>query len=157
MPKETDKPKKTENESFVKTEGTHVFLVVWKTYRSLLARADASKKRLGLCDSDFRVLEVLLNKGPLPVNTIGHKVELTTGSITAAVDRLEQKNLVVRKNDANDRRVRLVELTPEGLRLSKKMFAEHRKDMEKAAQALSSEERAVLIGLLKRLGKDNEV
>jgi MarR family 2-MHQ and catechol resistance regulon transcriptional repressor len=91
-------------------------------------------------------LEVLLNKGPLPVNSIGHKVELTTGSITTAVDRVEGKNLVVRKNDA-----------PEGLRLSKKMFAEHRKDMEKAAQALSSEERAVLIGLLKRLGKDNEV
>ncbi len=157
MPKETDKPEKIENVGSVKTDGTHVFLVVWKTYRSLLARADASKKRLGLGDSDFRVLEVLLNKGPLPVNTIGHKVELTTGSITAAVDRLEGKNLVVRKNDANDRRVRLVELTPEGLRLSKKMFAEHRKDMEKAAQTLSSEERAVLIGLLKRLGKGNEI
>lgn len=157
MPKETDKLEKMENESSVKTDGTFVFLVIWKTYRSLLARADASKKRLGLCDSDFRVLEVLLNKGLLPVNTIGHKVELTTGSITTAVDRLEGKNLVVRKNDANDRRVRLVELTPEGLRLSKKMFAEHRKDMEKAAQALSSEERAVLIGLLKRLGKENEV
>lgn len=147
---------KTKTDASIKTEGTHVFLVIWKTYRALLAHADASKKRLGLGDSDFRVLEALLHKGPLPVNTVGHKVELTTGSITAAVDRLERKNLVVRKNDENDRRVRLVELTPEGRRLSKKIFAEHQKDMEAAAQNLGSEERAILINLLKRLGKGNE-
>ena len=54
----------------------------------MLVKYDESKKNLGLCDSDFRVLEVLLHKGPLPVNVIGEKVELTTGSITTAVDRL---------------------------------------------------------------------
>jgi hypothetical protein len=42
----------------------------------------------GISDTDFRVLEVLLYKGPLPVNTIGPKVHLTPGSISVAVDRL---------------------------------------------------------------------
>ncbi|HEV3277018.1 MAG TPA: MarR family transcriptional regulator [Terriglobia bacterium] len=135
------------------TDGTHVFLIVWKTYRALLATADASKKKVGLCDSDFRVLEALLHKGPLPVNVIGEKVELTTGSITTAIDRMEAKWLVVRKRHPQDRRVRLVELTTKGRRLIEQAYAQHAIDMERAARTLSRRERTTLIGLLKRLGK----
>ncbi len=136
-----------------KSDGTHVFLVLWKTYRALLAAADASKNRIKLCDSDFRVLEALLHKGPLPVNVIGEKVELTTGSITTAIDRLESKSLVVRKHHPSDRRIRVVELTPRGRRLIEKAYALHRIDMEKAVSGLSGAERAVLVDLLKRLGR----
>jgi MarR family transcriptional regulator, 2-MHQ and catechol-resistance regulon repressor len=50
----------------------------------------------GISDTDFRVLEALLHKGPLPVNTIGPKVHLTPGSISAAADRLLEKGLVSR-------------------------------------------------------------
>jgi MarR family transcriptional regulator, 2-MHQ and catechol-resistance regulon repressor len=136
-----------------KTEATHVFLVLWKTYRAMLANADESKKNVGLGDSDFRVLEALLHKGPLPVNVIGEKVELTTGSITTAVDRMEAKWLVVRKNHPEDRRVRLVELTSKGRRLIEKAYAQHSTHMEKTMRVLSREERGVLVDLLKRLGK----
>jgi DNA-binding MarR family transcriptional regulator len=73
------------------------------------AEESLNLSRAGLGDSDFRVLEVLLHKGPLPVNTIGPKVWLTPGSISVAVDRLEKKALVKRKN-TDGRRVRLVEL-----------------------------------------------
>jgi MarR family 2-MHQ and catechol resistance regulon transcriptional repressor len=135
------------------TDGTHVFLVVWKAYRALLAQAEASIKRADLCDSDFRVLEALLHKGPLPVNVIGQKVDLTTGSITTAVDRLEAKRLVARKNQADDRRIRMVALTARGRRLIEKAFAQHQIDMEEAVRGLSRAQRAELIDLLKRLGK----
>jgi hypothetical protein len=74
-----------------------------------------SRGRIG--DSDFRLLEVLLHNRPLPVNTIGPKVWLTQGSISVAVDRLEKKALVKRKN-TGDRRVRLVELTTKDARSS---------------------------------------
>jgi MarR family transcriptional regulator, 2-MHQ and catechol-resistance regulon repressor len=134
-------------------DGTHVFLVVWKAYRALLAKASESIRKVGLCDSDFRVLEALLHKGPLPVNVIGDKVELTTGSITTAVDRMEAKWLVVRKSHPEDRRVRLVELTAKGRRLIEQAYAQHSVDMECAVKALSRRERATLIDLLKRLGK----
>src|SRR6516162_11188097 len=120
-----------------KTEATHVFLVLWKTYRAMLAKADESKKNVGLGDSDFRVLEALLHKGSLPVNVIGEKVELTTGSITTAVDRMEAKWLVIRKNHPEDRRIRLVELTSKGRRLIEKAYAQHSIDMEKAMSVLS--------------------
>ena len=146
----------TDSNERERVDGTHVFLVVWKTYRALLARAQASIKRIDLCDSDFRVLEALLHKGPLPVNVIGQKVDLTTGSITTAVDRLENKRLVVRKNDREDRRIRMVGLTAKGRRLIAKAFAQHQIDMEDAVRGLSREERTVLIDLLKRLGKASE-
>jgi MarR family transcriptional regulator, 2-MHQ and catechol-resistance regulon repressor len=139
--------------AYQKTEATHVFLVLWRTYRAILAKSEESRKNLGLGDSDFRVLEVLLHKGPLPVNVIGEKVELTTGSITTAVDRMESKWLVVRKNHAEDRRVRIVELTPKGRRLTEKAYAQHEFDMERAMKHFSREERASLVDLLKRLGK----
>lgn len=135
------------------TKATHVFLVLWKSYRAVFAKSDESRKNLGLCDSDFRVLEVLLHKGPLPVNVVGDKVELTTGSITTAVDRMEAKWLVVRKNHPEDRRVRIVELTPKGRRLIEKAYSQHEIVMEKAMKHLSREDRAVLVDLLKRLGK----
>ena len=122
--------------------------------RALGARAEESLnlRRTGLGESDFRVLEALLHKGPLPVNTIGPKVWLTPGSISVAVDRLEKTALVKRKN-TDDRRVRLVELTAKGRALITKTFREHAAAMEEAAGVLSKEERLMLLRLLKKLGK----
>ena len=88
-------------------------------------------------DSDFRVLEVLLPKGPLPVNTIGSKARLTPGSISVAVDRLVKKGLVSRKDHPDDRRVRQVELTPKGRALISRGFGEHAAAMEDVANVLS--------------------
>src|ERR1700675_2568305 len=94
--------------------GVHVWLVLMKAFHALLPHAADSIKRTELGDSDFRVLEVLLHKGPLPVNTIGPKVWLTPGSISVSVDRLVKKGLVSRNDRASDRRVRQVELTAKG-------------------------------------------
>ena len=129
-------------------------MVLAKAFRALTAHAGESLNlsRTGLGDSDFRVLEALLHKGPLPVNTIGPKVWLTPGSISVAVDRLEKKTLVTRKN-TDDRRVRLVELTSKGRTVITKISREHAAAMEEAAGVLSKEERLILLRLLKKLGK----
>src|ERR1700726_4365151 len=103
--------------------GVHVWLVFLKAFQALLPHAAGSIKRTELGDSDFRVLEALLHKGSLPVNTIGPKVWLTPGSISVAVDRLVRKGLVSRKDDPDDRRVRRVELTPKGRALITRGFA----------------------------------
>jgi len=138
------------------TSGVHVWLVLMKAYRALAARAEESLNlsATGLGDSDFRVLEALLSKGPLPVNTIGPKVWLTPGSISVAVDRLEKKKLVKRRT-TDDRRVRLVELTAKGREHVAKTFERHAAAMEKAT-SLSKEERLKLLELLKKLGKGAE-
>jgi MarR family 2-MHQ and catechol resistance regulon transcriptional repressor len=136
------------------TSGIHVWLVLAKAFRASAVHAEESLNLsgAGLGDSDFRVLEVLLHKGPLPVNTIGPKVWLTPGSISVAVDRPEKKDLVKRKS-TDDRRVRLVELTAKGRALITKTFREHAAAMEEAASVLSKEERLMLLRLLKKLGK----
>lgn len=132
----------------------YVWLVMWKAARAVEAHALRNVEALELCYSDFAVLEALLHKGPLPVNIIGKKVLLTSGSITAAVDRLEKKKLVERGADFSDRRARIVHLTREGRKLIQAAFADHETAMEKAVSSLSSTERATLTRLLKKLGKN---
>ena len=129
-------------------------MVLVKAFQALAAHAEESLNltRAGLGDSDFRVLEALLHKGSLPVNTIGPKVWLTPGAISVAVDRLEKKELVKRKH-TDDRRVRLVELTANGRALITKTFRKHAAAMEEVAGVLSKEERQMLLRLLKKLGK----
>jgi MarR family 2-MHQ and catechol resistance regulon transcriptional repressor len=138
------------------TSGVHIWLVLAKAFHALAAQAEQSLNlsETGLGDSDFRVLEVLLSKGPLPVNTIGPKVWLTPGSISVAVDRLEKKRLVKRQT-TDDRRVRLVELTVKGRELIAKTFERHAAAMEKVT-TLSKDERLNLLQLLKKLGKGAE-
>lgn len=138
------------------SSGVHIWLVLWKTARAVERRAEQSIESLDICRSDFGVLEALLNKGPLPVNQIGQKVLLTSGSITTATDRLEQKGLVERRNSPDDRRARIVHLTRRGRRLIQKAYADHAADMERLAEVLDSCERAALIGLLKKLGRAAE-
>jgi MarR family 2-MHQ and catechol resistance regulon transcriptional repressor len=136
--------------------GVHLWLVLWKASRAVRAHAYRSIAAQPIGGSDFAVLEILLHKGPLPVNAIGRRVQLTSGSITAAVDRLEAQRLVERQAHPTDRRARVVHLTPEGERLIMGVYAEHERDMERAALVLSPSQRATLIRLLKKLGLDAE-
>jgi MarR family 2-MHQ and catechol resistance regulon transcriptional repressor len=133
--------------------GIHVWLVLWKAYDACLAQAERSIENLGMCYSDFGVLECLLHKGPTAVNAIGEKLSLASGSITAAVDRLEKRGLVERQFSRSDRRARIVTLTAAGRRLIESAFEKHQDDMEAVAACLSAAERKTLLSLLKKLGK----
>lgn len=140
-------------ESLTGGTGVHVFLVLWKAARAVEAYGENSIAQLEMCGSDFAVLEALLHKGPLPVNEIGKKVLLTSGSITVAVDRLEDKRLVERRAHGTDRRAKIVHLTREGKKLITRVYADHAADMEQLASAsLTKKERETLIKLLKQIG-----
>jgi len=132
--------------------GTHLWLVMMKAHRTLQRLATRSIESSEVCLSDFAVLEMLLHKGPQPVNEIGRRIELTSGAITTAVDRLESRGLVTREAHANDRRARIVRLTAAGEKQAAKIFAVHKAAMDLAARGLSKTERATLIQLLKQLG-----
>ena len=135
-------------------QGTdHVWLVMMKAMRALTRYAAAGIEEAGLGLSDFGVLEILLHKGPLPVNTIGPIVDLTPGSISIAVDRLFAKGLVSRVESAEDRRVRIVALTARGKALIDSAFRKHSGEMRKAFAELSPEELRGLEAALKKVGK----
>jgi MarR family transcriptional regulator, 2-MHQ and catechol-resistance regulon repressor len=134
------------------SSGVHLWLILWKAFRAMEAHADRSIAGLGLCWSDFGVLEALLHKGPLAVKLLGEKVLLTSGSMTAAIDRLKRRGWVERGDDPRDRRTRIVRLTAEGRKTIETLFAEHERDMELAVAGLKDSERTTLIDLLRTLG-----
>jgi len=129
-----------------------LWLVIAKSYRALSLLAERSIANTGLCLTDFVALEALLHKGPLTISEIQDKVRLASGSMTAAVDRLEKLGLVVRKSSASDRRARVIELTAQGKRLAASSFERHAKDLEVLMSALSQAEKEQLYESLKKLG-----
>jgi MarR family 2-MHQ and catechol resistance regulon transcriptional repressor len=133
--------------------GTHLFLLFWKAYHAVMRYDQASIRELGFRSlTDFAVLEVLLHKGPLPVNTIGEKVLLTSGSITTAVDRLARKSLVQREKSEYDRRVVLVHLTEAGRERITRAFAAHGDNLDVLFNIFDDEERAQFAKLSRKLG-----
>jgi len=135
-------------------QGTdHVWLVMMKAMRALTKYATAGIEEIGLGLSDFGVLELLLHNGPLPVNTIGPMVDLTPGSISIAVDRLVAKGLVSRVESTEDRRIRIVALTPRGKDLIVSAFRKHSGQMKRVFSELSPEELHSLEEALKKVGK----
>ena len=131
----------------------HVWLVMMKAMRALTRYAAAGIEETGLGLSDFGVLEVLLHKGPLPVNTIGPMVDLTPGSISIAVERLVAKGLVSRVESAQDRRVRVVALTLRGKDLIVPAYRKHSGQIRKLFSELNPEELRGLEMALKKVGR----
>ena len=106
--------------------------------------------------SDYAVLEVLLHKGALPVNAIGEKVLLTSGSMTTAVQRLEKKGLVIRERSEGDARVVIVHLTNKGMNLIQEAFTAHAEDLDKLFIEFSEDERIQFAGLMRKLGQHSQ-
>ena len=131
----------------------HVWLVMMKAMRALTRYAGAGIEETGLGLSDFGLLEALLHKGPLPVNTMGPILDLTPGSMSIAVDRLVAKGLVSRVESSEDRRVRIVALTPRGKDLIVSAFRKHSGQMKRVFSELSPAELGGLEVTLKKIGK----
>lgn len=136
-----------------KFDGAHLWLVLWKAAKSMEVSARHNISDLAMGVSDFAILELLLHKGPTPINSIAKKVMLTSGSMTPAIDRLVEKEFVERRENQKDRRVREVRLTAKGRRIIHKAYDKHQKAMDEAVSALDESERIALVSLLKKLGK----
>jgi len=131
----------------------HCWLVLVKAFQSATKYLYAGLEETGIDDTDFRILEALLSKGPLPVNTIGPKVFLTPGSISVAIDRLLERGLVSRVESPEDRRVRIVSLTPKGKELIAPIFRKHAAEIRKVFADASPKELRTFEATLKKIGK----
>ncbi len=137
-------------------EAIHTWLIMMKASKAIYQFALPPILKEGLGDSDFRVLDVLLHKGPMPVNALGPKVDLNPGSVSVAVDRLYKKGLVSRVESENDRRVRTVSLTEKGRRVFVPIFRQHAALIKRAFQDVSPEEQRQMEEVLKRIGRRAE-
>src|ERR1700730_3997049 len=135
-----------------RVEAPRLWIVLSRGYRALSQIAERSVAEAGLGLSDFAALEALLHKGPLTITEIQTKVLLASGSMTAAVDRLERKGLVTRRATPSDRRAKVLELTLEGKRVVQAAFRRHAAELEAAMAILNAKEKSQLYALLKKLG-----
>lgn len=129
-----------------------LFVVLSKAYKSIMDNAVKDMKQYNLAPSEFTVLELLYHKGRTPLQQIGAKILVTSGSVTYNIDKLEKKGYLKRIPCENDRRVIYAELTEEGKLLFDHIFPDHTNAIHSIMQGLSIEEKQVAIELLKKLG-----
>jgi MarR family 2-MHQ and catechol resistance regulon transcriptional repressor len=134
-------------------EAARLWTVLARCHRALSRTAERSIRETGLGLTDFAALEALLHKGPLTITAIQSKVLLASGSMTAAVDRLEKKGLLNRGPASGDRRAKVLHLTPEGRRVVETALSRHAAELESAMAVLNVSEKRQLYGLLKKLGR----
>lgn len=134
------------------TSAASLWLVLMKAYRSMEAYIESTVSAQGIGLSDFMIMEALLHKGPMSMSQLGDKVLLANPSMTAAVDRLQKLGYVSRCSDATDRRVRTVDLTKEGRRVIRKIFAQHELDLEEVMAGVCPTHREGVRTALKTIG-----
>ncbi|OKL36504.1 MarR family winged helix-turn-helix transcriptional regulator [Domibacillus mangrovi] len=109
-------------------------------------------KAYGLNTTEFAVLELLYHEGDQPIQHIGKKILLSSGSITYVVDKLEQKGLIVRQDCLKDRRVTYAVITHSGKKFIEEVFPAHEKTIDSIFEELSEEELKTVTCLLKKVG-----
>ena len=126
--------------------------VILRTSQSIqeLIKKDAATH--GLNPTEFVVLELLYNNGDQPIQVIGKKVLISSGSITYVVDKLEQKKLVIRKECPEDRRVTYAAITDHGKVLMNQIFPHYEMKIDEIFEQLAHEDIDKVIELLKRVG-----
>ncbi len=129
-----------------------LFVVLSKAYRSVTDRVTEDIRKYGLNPTEFAVLELLYHSGDQPLQKIGDKILLASGSITYVVDRLEEKGYINRTRCAKDRRITHASISDAGKDLLNEIFPDHWKQIEEITAALSEQEKRVAIDLLKKLG-----
>ncbi|MFF2755597.1 MarR family winged helix-turn-helix transcriptional regulator [Psychrobacillus sp. NPDC058041] len=109
-------------------------------------RRDAACSELN--PTEFTVLELLNQRGDQPIQVIGKKVLISSGSITYVVDKLEQKKFVVRKACPEDRRVTYASLTSVGKTLMDQIYPQYEKKIEGIFDQLTEADLNKMVELL---------
>ena len=107
--------------------------------------------KVGLTPPQFYVLATIGYAGGLPFGEIGAKMMVTVSNLTGIVDRLEEKKIVSRKRDENDRRVVHVVLTEKGAKLYKTAIPLFEKSVGELFSSLESSDQKELSAILRKL------
>jgi MarR family 2-MHQ and catechol resistance regulon transcriptional repressor len=134
------------------TSSAALWVVLARAYRSMAAFVERSVSALDIGLSDFMILEALLHKGPLTMSELSDAALITNASMTAAIDRLEERDFVERVAEKQDRRVRRVQLTAQGTALIKRLYVRHERDLDEVMADVHPSQRAELRRGLKTIG-----
>jgi DNA-binding MarR family transcriptional regulator len=107
----------------------------------------------GVKPGQFQVLAALRRRDPLPLSAsaLARAAILTTGAMTAVLDRLEEQGLVRRQIDSEDRRARRITITEKGRSLIDRALDQRTAQHRALNAALSLDERDALSAILRKL------
>lgn len=123
--------------------------------RRILRAAEFSSRELarrsGLTPSQVLVLQIIASAGEVGAGAISEASRLSQATVTALLDKLEERQMVVRRRESNDRRRVTVELTAAGRKALHDMpdFLQDR--FAARFGALASWEQAALVATLERV------
>jgi MarR family transcriptional regulator, 2-MHQ and catechol-resistance regulon repressor len=129
-----------------------LFIVLSRAYKAINEQVNKLIQTKGLNPTEFAVLELLYHKGDQPLQQIGGKILLASGSITYVVDKLEEKGLLKRIACPKDRRVTYAQITEQGKAFIGEIFPGHEERIHELMSSLTIEEKATAIELIKKLG-----
>lgn len=124
-----------------------------------LARRLRQQAETEASPTQLAVLATVERDGPITLGELAAVERVQPPTITAAVGRLEQRGLVQRRTDPDDRRVARVEITSHGRRLLEQSRSRKTAYLERRLSALSADERDALeraAGILERLVEQDD-
>ena len=130
--------------------GMAAVVSVMRAEQIFLNRASAILRPLGLTFARYQVLGMLRWAGPLTLGAVGHRLWITPGTVTSAIDRLEAADLCRRVSHPTDARATLVEITTKGRRLFDRAVGELNADLFGTVE-LSEEELELLVRLIGKI------
>lgn len=129
-----------------------LYIVLSRAHKAINEVTNQFFQEHGLNPTEFAVLELLYHKGRQPLQQIGNKILLASGSITYVIDKLEKRGYLERVSCPSDRRVTFAEITESGTEFMKELFPEHEENLHELLSVLSADEKDTAIELLKKLG-----
>ena len=132
-------------------QAVRLYIVLTRTYKTLLDMDQRNIRSYGLHTTEFGVLELLYNKGPHPLQQIGDKILITSGTITYVIDKLEKKGLIIRRPCDQDRRIIYAEITEAGQKKMSEILPNHYKALAESLKGLDPDETEQAIELLKKI------
>jgi DNA-binding MarR family transcriptional regulator len=112
---------------------------------------DALCRDVGVSRSDYDALEALEEHGSLTPGELGTVLSLTSGSVTALIDRLEDLGWASRNRHPDDRRKVIVTLTQKAWQIGQDELKPYLQAVDAAARQLGNDDRAVVVGFLEDL------
>jgi|Tabmets5t2r1_1033131.scaffolds.fasta_scaffold00956_3 DNA-binding MarR family transcriptional regulator len=105
---------------------------------------------------DHAVLTALTDLGPLSQQELADSLDLDKSHLVARLDRLQDRGLLARQQDPDDRRRNRLVLTSSGRALIKRLDPIAHQSQQGFLEALTESERATLVSLLTRVLDAND-
>lgn len=106
-----------------------------------------------LTPAQFGVLAHLVANEGISQQALSQRLFVTKGNVCGLIGRLEERGLVVRHSDPEDKRINLLHLTPKGRELAERVVPAHEQFISEYMSTLSFQEQGKLRSLLRRLDK----